>query len=336
MKTKSPETPHQRPMLAISACLLGQKVRYNGGHAQSDWVRDQLSAHVDFVPFCPEAPALGTPRDTISLRRIEGQLRLWTNKDQLDVTEKVDAESQSILHRLAHMPLDGILLKAKSPTCGLERIKVYKVDKTWLGADQGLTSGWLASGFVRQFPLLPKEDEGRLEDAWLRKNFVLSIFTLARWRQMMQKPSVTALQEFHRRHKFLLQYKNEQILRKLGPLVAQESKHNLEEVCQSYHQELQTLLQTPSSRGAMINVLEHWLGFFKNQLSAEEKLQFKNQLEDFRAGIIPLIALLMRFEHWVMVHEVGYLADQWLLNPYPKSLALRSSLEATRAEIRKK
>jgi uncharacterized protein YbgA (DUF1722 family)/uncharacterized protein YbbK (DUF523 family) len=315
--------------LAVSNCLLGVKCRYNGGHAEDDFVSVCLAKYVELIPFCPEDAAMGTPRESVRLCRVEGEIRVLGGRSGKDYTEGLLEYNNKMVARLVSKQIDGAVVKAKSPSCGLDRIKIYKPTGEWLGTPNGVGQGLFTQALQQAMPYIALEDEGRLVDPWLRENFVLQLFSLARWREFLgESPSVSGFQAFHRRHKFLFLSKNEALYRQMGPVVAQTNLSNWEASIGVYQGLLQQVLASKTQRKAMINVLDHLYGYVKNQVSDYQKSLYRETLEEFREGVIPLIALMKLLRQWVIEFDVDYLVDQWIFDPYPADLALRSDLKA--------
>ncbi len=320
---------YPRVKLAVSNCLLGSLCRYNGGHAQDGFISEQLAQYVDYIPFCPEDAVMGTPRESVRLCRIEGRIHVLGGRSQTDYTAELQAYNQQKIVQLQAMQIDGALVKAKSPSCGLDRIKIYRPTGEWLGSDNGIGQGLFTQALQQAMPWLAIEDEGRMQDAWLKENFMLQVFAQARWRTFVgAAPSVADFQAFHRRHKFLLLSKNEALYRQMGPLVAQATAANLALSLADYELLLHQTLATKSRIGAMINVVEHLYGYVKASLSPAQKGLYQETREEFRQGVIPLIVLMKLLQQWIAEFEVDYLADQWILAPYPSVLALRSDCAA--------
>lgn len=328
-KGDKPDFPRLR--LAASGCLLGQPVRYNGGHAQDDFVQ-RLRHYADFSPFCPEAPVLGTLRETIRLVSVDGKVRVRGTVSGTDVTEAIEASCErQALAVLAYQP-DGVIVKSKSPTCGLERVKLYREDGVWQSPRDPVTSGRFTARLLTAAPFLSIEEEGRLHDAWLREQFMLRVYTRARWRTFVTSasPTVAGLQRFHRRHKLILLARNEMILRRLGTLVAAATSENLSQTLALYDKLLNEAFATPSSRRRLRNVFHHVLGYFKTVLRSEEKRFYLQTLDEFIAGVVPLITVIKVWEGLLLRRPHPYLAEQIFWHPYPPELALRSAVSATR------
>ncbi|WP_019894483.1 YbgA family protein [Hydrogenovibrio halophilus] len=327
--TSQPQFP--RVHIAVSDCLRGTECRYNGGHAQDDFLNHDLAPYARFYPFCPEAPVLGTPRETIRIVNFDGDLRVRGTRTEQDVTEGIEDYNRKMIPKLLSQGMDGAVVKSRSPTCGMERIKFYRPTGEWFGSQDKMGQGLFTARLQKEAPWLAIEEEGRLKDAWLRENFVMHVFTQARWREFLQnQPDVKAFETFHRQHKFLLQSKSEAIFRQMGPVVAAAGKGDLKASLHTYEGLLHQALGEHSKRGAVINVLDHLFGFFKNELMAEEKNHYQETREEFRQGIVPMIAVIKVLQQFLRHYGSDYLAEQVFLNPYPAELALRSKVEAYR------
>lgn len=329
---QKPEFP--RLKIALSDCLHGTECRYNGGHAQYDFVRHELSKYADFFRFCPEAAVMGTPRETIRLVGVDSQIRVIGPKSGNDYTEGLQKYTDSKIDFLQKQDIDGAVVKSRSPSCGLERIKVYRPTGEWYGSKDPMDQGLFTKNLQQRLPNLFIEEEGRLQDAWLRENFMLNLFTRARWREMLEKqqenPSVKVFQDFHRDHKYLLLSKDPALYKEMGSLVANTSKLNAQEQMQSYEALLLQALQTRASKGKMMNTLQHMYGYFKHEVNEAEKELFTETLEEFKQGIVPLISVMKLLEQFISHYGSDYLQTQVIIHPYPSDLALRSRITAYR------
>ena len=307
--------------LGISSCLLGAEVRYNGGHKLDRYLRDVLGAYVEYVPVCPEVEVgLPIPRETLRLVRNEaGEVRLVFSRSGEDMTERMETWTRERVRQLEQERLDGFVFKAKSPSSGMERVKVY--DRKGVPKNSGV--GVFARIFMEHFPLLPVEEEGRLNDPGLRENFITAVFTLKRWRLLCARGRTAGnLVEFHSDHKLLLLAHSEKIYRDLGRLVAAAGTLPAEELFSRYQSDLQEALSLKTTVKKHINVLQHILGYFKRDLSADEKREALELIDRYRNGLVPLIVPLTLLNHFIRKYDQPYLQRQVYLNPHPQELKL--------------
>lgn len=311
--------------LAVSACLLGEKVRFDAGHKHEPFITQELGQFCTFIPFCPEHIAYGTPRPTIRLIHSNGSIHVINNKNGDDQTEILVEKSNLELERIAQNPLCGIIFKSKSPSCALKSAKLYLEN----GFCEGKEDGIFAAMCRERFPHLPMEEEGRLQDPWLRENFVMQIFAYERFETFhSNNPTFNDLVRFHTVHKFLLQSKDEKLYRELGNIVANRENRSVESVLAHYELGFKTAISRKSTIKKTRNVLEHLAGFFKNQLTSSEKEILHTQISDFAHKILPLIVPLSTIHLYAKKYDTRYLLEQAFLEPYPKTLALRSHLDA--------
>lgn len=309
--------------IAVSACLLGENVRYDGGHKHERFITDELGRYASFVPFCPEAIAFGTPRPSVKLISREDDISVVTNKDGTDLTQKLLDKSYEEAHRIADENLGGIIFKSRSPSCGLGSTVAYLEN----GFADSKTDGVFASLCREKFPLLPMEEEGRLQDAWLRENFVMQLFAYDSIQKLKDsKLTMKELVDFHTRNKFLLQAKDEKLYRVLGNIVGNHENLPFDELFANYEHNFKVAIAQKSSIKRNRNVLEHMAGFFKNELSRDEKEALHEQIDDYAKKIIPIITPLSTIKLYAKKYNTTYLLAQIFLEPYPKELALRSSL----------
>ncbi|MDF2177591.1 DUF523 and DUF1722 domain-containing protein [Aliiglaciecola sp. CAU 1673] len=308
------------PKIGISACVMGSKVRYDGGHKRSSFVMDKLGSYVSFVPLCPEVGmGMSVPRPTIHLRETAHGIRLTDSKDgSIDHTDKMQRFFSQHLEQLA--PLDGYILAAKSPSCGMERIKVYSEEGELQRKDgQGLFVQLLK----QHFPHLPMEEDGRLNDAGLRESFVTRIFAYQAFReQVASNPSVSSLVAFHSRYKLLIMSYSPVVYRQLGRLVANAKVH-LESAIEQYLGLMMQALSKVPNRKKQTNVLMHIQGYFKSHLNKADKHELCEQIEAFRLGHLPLMAPLTLLKHYLRRYPNDYLQQQAFFDPYPSTLGLR-------------
>jgi len=308
--------------LGISSCLLGNAVRYDGGHKRDRFLTDTLGRYVDFVPVCPEVEiGLGIPREAM---RLVGELahpRLLTIRSRIDHTERMTEWATDKVKELEKGDLCGFIFKSDSPSSGLERVKVY--DPNGVPVKKGV--GLFARVFIDHFPLLPVEDEGRLHDPLLRENFIESIFVWKRWREINeQNRSKGGLVDFHSRHKLLVMAHSPKQYQVLGQWVAQGKGVSLDDLLKQYQEMLSSALRQKATNKKNANVLHHILGYFKKDLSADEKQEALEVIENYALGLVPLIVPVTLMNHYVRKYHQPYLRDQYYLNPHPLELQLRN------------
>jgi uncharacterized protein YbgA (DUF1722 family)/uncharacterized protein YbbK (DUF523 family) len=308
--------------IGISSCLLGQKVRFDGGHKHDRYLTGVLGQWVEWVPVCPEIEiGLGIPRPTIRLEGTAEDARLIEPTSGEDLTERMQVYSQRKVRELQRDDLDGYVLKRASPSCGMERVKVY----TKGGMPEKKGVGVYARVLLERWPHLPVEEEGRLNDAVLRENFVERLFAHHRWRGLVRSGlSRAKLVEFHTAHKMLLRSHNEAGYRRCGRVVAEAGKVTDAELFAAYEEEFHTTMKWKTTRKRHTNVLYHILGYLKRVLEPAEKQEMVTVIEDYRTGLLPLIVPVTLLRHNVHRHGVEYMLGQLYLEPHPKELMLRN------------
>jgi len=312
--------------VGISQCLLGEKVRYDGGHKQSKYCTDTLAGWFSFVPVCPEMGiGMGAPREAIHLQgdMDSDVIRAVGNRTAtLDVTEKLEAFGRDKGRELTQ--LCGYILMGRSPSCGMERIKVYHANGNPIAKS---SPGLYAREFMKQQPLLPVEEEGRLQDARLRENFVARVFAYQRWRALNESGlTLASLQDFHARHKYLLLAHHQPAYRYLGRVVAQAHQRPLPDVAAEYGQLFMATLKKVASNRNHANVLQHLMGYLKHALDANAKQELLHLIDEYRHGRVPLIAPLTLLRHYQKKEPNAYIERQVYLAPHPPELMLRSFL----------
>lgn len=308
--------------IGISSCLLGNAVRYDGGHKLDRFLRDTLGQYVEYLPVCPEAECgMGIPREAMRLTGNPKAPRLTTRQTGQDKTDIMERWAQKRVQELAGEQLCGFIFKSDSPSSGMERVKVY--------GDQGMPVkngvGIFARIFMERFPLLPVEEEGRLHDPILRENFIERIFTLRRWREIRRgKSSRGALVDFHTRHKLLLLSHSAKLYQEMGQLVAAQKNFDTPKLMAQYEELLMATLRLKTTPKKNVNVLQHMMGYFKHQLSSDEKKELLEVIDHYQSGFLPLIVPLTLIAHYVRKYEQTYLGGQIYLNPHPLELQLRN------------
>jgi uncharacterized protein YbgA (DUF1722 family)/uncharacterized protein YbbK (DUF523 family) len=312
-----------RPIrLGISRCLLGDKVRYDGGHKHDPFLTKTLGEYVEYVPVCPEVECgLPIPREALRLVGNADNPRLVTQKTGIDHTKRMQDWAKGRLAELELEGLCGFIFKSKSPSSGMERVKVYSES----GNLSGQSVGIFARMFMRHFPLLPVEEEGRLHDPGLRENFIDRIFLLRRYRDMLKSgQNLGNLITFHTRHKLQLLAHSPDLYRAMGRLVAQGKGMAKDQLFKNYHEMLMQCTRMKATPPKHRNVLQHIMGYFKNELLPDEKQELLEIIGNYAQGVVPLIVPVTLLTHYVNKFEQFYLQDQTYLRPHPIELKLRN------------
>jgi len=313
---------HSHVRIGVSSCLLGETVRYDGGHKRDSFLADTFGRFVEWVPVCPEVEAgFGTPREAMRLVQVGPDVRLLTVKTERDVTGQLQSLAERRVIDLEREALSGYVLKKNSPSCGLERVKVYD----GRGVPRNSGRGFFASALVDRFPLLPVEEEGRLADPRLRENFVERVFAYARLRTLFDgRWTVGSLVRFHTAHKLILMSHSTTGYEKLGRLVAGASRVERRHLEQRYATGFMSVLATIATRRRHTNVLQHMAGYFKRVLDPESKEELLATIDEYRRELVPLIVPVTLIRHHVRMHRVAYLSGQLYLEPHPRELMLRN------------
>ena len=308
--------------VGISSCLMGEAVRYDGGHKRDAFLTGTFGSFVEWVPVCPEVECgFGTPRESMRLVRVENGVRLLTVKTSVDLTDQLEGYAQRRLAQLASEDLSGYVLKKDSPSCGLERVKIYGAHNVPSRSGRGL----FAARLVERFPDLPVEEEGRLSDPRLRENFVERVFAYWRLRGLFSgKWNVGALVRFHTAHKLILMAHAPEAYQRLGRLVARARTVARDDIERRYSGAFMAALAVIATPGRHVNVMQHMAGYFKEQLDRESKTELVTAIDDYRRRLVPLIVPITLFRHYVRLYRVPYLAGQLYLDPHPKELMLRN------------
>lgn len=316
-----PTNVQEKIPMGVSSCLLGNKVRYDGGHKHDRYVTETLGHFFDFVPVCPEVECgLPTPREAMRLVGDPDAPRLVTNKTGIDHTEKMLSWAAKRLVELEKESLCGFIFKNRSPSSGMERVKVYDDNKV----PQNVGEGIFARAFKEHFPLIPVEEEGRLHDLLLRENFIESVFVYKRWRATLAEGTPGSLVQFHTQHKLMLLAHCEKCYRELGKLVAGAGKLAAQELFDEYQKGLMEAMKIKPTFKSHVNVLQHMMGFFKKVLSADEKKELIEVIENYRNHFVPLIVPVTLINHYARKYNETYLLSQYYLKPHPTELKLRN------------
>ncbi len=307
--------------IGVSSCLLGNQVRYDGGHKHDRYITDMLGRYFTFVPVCPEVECgLPVPREAMRLIGDPAAPRLVTVRTGIDHTERMNRWAAGRVRELGKEDLCGFIFKSKSPSSGMERVKVYDDN----GVPRPAGVGLFAKAFIDHFDWLPVEEEGRLHDLVLRENFIESVFVYRRWRRAHAEGNAAALVAFHTAHKLLLRAHSEQLYRELGRLAAQAGAAQPEALYAAYQQTLMAAMKLKPTVKKHVNVMMHMLGYFKKQLSRDEKQELLEIIERFRDHLVPLVVPLTLFNHYIRKYDEPYLKQQYYLNPHPIELKLRN------------
>ncbi len=311
-----------RLKLGISTCLLGENVRYDGGHKRDPFLTETLGKFVDYVPVCPEVECgLGVPREAMRLLGDPSNPRLVTVKTNRDLTSQMVRWAETRLEALSSENLCGFVFKKNSPSSGMARVKVYDGDRR--PAKSG--SGIFAKMFMARFPLIPAEEEGRLHDIALRENFIERIFVMRRWREVAGKNKSTGgLVDFHTREKLLFMAHSPNHARQMGARVGRAAETPVDNLFAAYETLMAETLRRPATPRKHADVLYHMMGYFKKILTADEKQELLEIIERFRTQGIPLVVPLTLFNHYIRKYGQPYLSVQRYLNPHPAELSLRN------------
>ena len=308
--------------IGISSCLLGNEVRWNAGHKHDKYLTRTLGRFVEYVPVCPEVEAgFGVPRESFRLVGDPDAPRLVTFKSKTDHTDRMVNWAKKRVKELEKEDLCGFIFKSDSPSSGMIRVKVYNEK----GMPHKIGIGIFARAFMDHFPLIPVEDDGRLNDPIIRENFVLQIFTMNRWRDNLAgKKSMGKLVDFHTRNKLLILSHSQKHYRLMGKLVASGKQIPTKDLYHQYELLLMEALKLKTTIRKNSNVLQHLMGYFKKELSADEKHELLEVFGQYRDGYVPLLVPITLINHYVRKYDQPYLKQQTYLNPHPLELKLRT------------
>lgn len=317
--------PHSKPRIAISACVMGDEVRYNGGHKRHRWVTDELAPFVEFQKFCPEFEiGLGVPRETIRLvdSHGDGVVQAVSHSGDNNVTEPMLALADQYAAGAADW--DAVIFMHKSPSCGMKDVKLYGPK----GIPNETTSGLFAGRLRTHLPCLPMEEAGRLNDHQIREHFLTRVYVQHRWRVDNPAQSAKALLAFHSRSKYLVMAYSYPAYQALGKLLSDLTARPLADIAADYYLGLCEALSEPASRGQITNVLQHIQGYLKDNLSSERRQSLRDTIDKYQAGRVPMIVPLTLLQHHLETvwDADAYIRNQYFLNPYPEALGLRNTI----------
>lgn len=316
--------PGTKIRVGISSCLLGQQVRFDGGHKHDRRLTRDLNDHFAWVPICPEVElGLGAPREAMRLVRSADGVRMRTSKTGHDLTDDMIDYAERRVEELRSWNLRGYILKKDSPTCGMERVKVYNEHNIPERSGTGL----YAESLLAAHPNLPVEEEGRLNDPKLRENFITRVFAYDRWLQLRETGiRARELVNFHTRHKMLLLAHQPDALKRLGQLVAKAGQHELEPTLDEYESVFMQALSNVATRKRHVNALQHLAGFLTRTLNDEEKSELHGVIADYARGWVPLVAPMTLLKHHLRQLSHPWANAQLYLEPYPRALRLRNQI----------
>ena len=308
--------------IGISSCLMGEKVRFDSGHKRNAYINGILANFFEFTTFCPEVEiGLSIPREPIRLVTLNDKVHcVGTRNPELDVTEDLykSADEQQAWHR----QLCGYILKKGSPSCGMERVRLYKGD-----IPDRIGVGLYAERLMQNFPNLPVEEEGRLEDPVLRENFIQRVYIYSRWQNLMEQAiSMKSLTLFHAQHKYIYMSHDQSMARQLGSWLAESHKTDLDTLTTQYPLKMMTLLKRRATRKNHVNTLQHIQGYLKNHLDAGDKQELTTNIKQYREGLLPLIVPITLLRHHFRRYPNNYISNSYYMQPHPAELMLLNSL----------
>ena len=308
--------------IGVSACLLGEKVRYDGGHKHDRYVSDTLGQFFSFLAVCPEVGCgMSIPREAMRLEGDPANPRLMTRTSRIDKTEQMREFCQQKVRELEQADLRGFIFKKDSPSSGLLRVKIYGPE----GMPKKIGRGFFAEAFVQHFPILPVEEAERLNDAAIRENFIERVFSYHRWKNFLDEhPDLGGLVEFHSRHKLLMMAHSPQIYREIGVLVAHGKELKQAQLFRRYEELLMKGLALQATTKKNTNVLMHIMGYFKKELDHSEKEELLETINRYHNHLVPLVVPLTLLKHYVTKYDQSYLKQQVYLSPHPAELMLRN------------
>ncbi len=308
--------------LGISSCLLGEEVRWNGGHTRDNFLTDTLGQYVEWVPVCPEEEVgMGVPRERVRLVGDPDEPRMVGIESGEDWTDRMLEYARNRLDELKDEHLHGYILKKGSPSCSFQTMHVLGEDGDPVGESRGL----FARELLKEMALLPVEDEGRLHDPDLRENFIERVFAYKRWQDLLRSnPEPGDLVAFHTAHKMTLMAHHPDANRKLGQIVSDAGSGDLDQRLDDYGTKFMETMEIQTTRGRQANVLDHLQGYVSEHLTADEKQELVEEIDKYREGTTPLIVPVTLIKHHFRKHPVDWVMQQTYLSPYPEELSLRN------------
>jgi len=311
-----------KPRIGISSCLLGNKVRHDGGHKHEPFITQTIGRHVEWVPVCPELEVgMGVPRETVRLVGSLSNPKMIAHKSGKDWTRKMQSYAEKRVRRLEEMGLSGYILKKNSPSCGMERVQIFGPK----GVPNKKGRGLFAQTLMTKLPLLPVEEEGRLSNPGLRENFIERVFGYCRWQALVSDSrSTKRLLDFHSQEQLLLCAHSEAHMRRLGRIVARGKRMSIIAVMEEYGRLFMEALSHRATARKNTNVMQHMLAYFSKELSSDEWKELRGVIGDYRRGLVPLVIPLTLIRHYAEKYDVSSLQGQSYLQPHPNELMLRN------------
>lgn len=307
-----------KPSILVSSCILGENVRYDGGNKLDSYISTHLAKYIDFKMTCPELlMGMGVPREPVNIVLDENNnKKMISIKTKVDYTDKALVVSEKIIEDFGHS-ISGAILQKKSPSCGVERVKVYNKDDKELFHlnNEDIRRGLFAEILMSKKPELPVIDSGRFQDMFYRENFFRRVYAYNRFFEI--EHSIKELQTFHSRYKFILMEYDQNKMRELGKICSSKNEKTIELVFESYKKIFFKTIEKPPQTKNRVNVFYHLLGFLKNELSFDEKLIIHKMIEDYKVGVLPYLVPLKMIEFLVLKYEQYYLKGHYYFAPFP-------------------
>jgi len=312
----------QTPKIGISTCLIGREVRYDAGHKHNRYLTDVLGRHVRFAPVCPEIEVgMGVPREAVQLEGVPESPRMIGTQTGIDWTVRMNRYSKRRVRQKDIADLCGFILKSRSPSCGMKRVKLYAGS----GSPQKKAGGLFARALMDRYPYLPIEEEDRLSNAGLRENFIVRVFAYNRLRQLYSRRfNQSETISFHTAHKYLLLAHSPKLYGEFGRLVAAIKKIPPAEFKDSYRALFMEALRFKATVKKNVNVLQHITGSLRDHLSAAERKNVADAIANYEKEAAPLVVPITLIRHFASIHNIAYIRDQIYLSPHPKELMLRN------------
>lgn len=305
---------YYRPKILVSRCLEFASCRYDGQIIKNSLIYN-LKNMADFHTVCPEADiGMGIPRPTIRIELFDETKKLYQSKTGEDFLPKMREYSEDFISK--KLEFDGIILKAKSPSCGLKGIPVYKSGNKTQEKTSGIFAGIILDNYKQSFI----EDEGRLNNFIIRENYLTKLFSLAHFKALKMNLKMKELVDFHAAYKYLFMSFNQDKMRKMGRVVANHEALDLPTLFENYETLLFQLFEKSRNKRNTVNVLQHIFGYFKSQLNSSEKEHFLDLVERYKKNEIPLFICNQILTSWVLRFNQNYLLKQRFFEPFPEIL----------------